>query len=91
MTPQFDPWGKRGGGGGGGGGGGQGVNLTSYLDSAHMVSQYLLIHSKAVNARIKAKTPNRLFYDPSLTHRGGKSDRLSRLFTYSFPIHLNTL
>ena len=31
----------------------QGVNLTSYLDSSHMVSQYLLIHSKAVEARIK--------------------------------------
>ena len=33
--------------------GGPGVNLTSYLDSSHMVSQYLLIHSKAVKARIK--------------------------------------
>ena len=33
--------------------GDQGVNLTSYLDSSHMVSQYLLIHSKAVKARIK--------------------------------------
>ena len=40
-------------GGGGGGGGDQGVNLTSYLDSAHMVSQYFLIHSKAVKVRIK--------------------------------------
>ena len=30
-----------GGGGGGGGGGDQGVNLTSYLDSSHKVSQYL--------------------------------------------------
>ena len=40
-------------GGGGGGGGGPGVNLTSYLDSSHMVSQYLLIHSKALKARIK--------------------------------------
>ena len=37
----------------GGGGGGLGVNLTSYLDSSHKVSQYLLIHSKAVKARIK--------------------------------------
>ena len=34
-------------------GGGPGVNLTSYLDSSHMVSQYLLIHSKALKARIK--------------------------------------
>ena len=42
---------KRGGGGGGGGGGG--VNLTSYLDSLHKVSQYLLIHSKTLKARIK--------------------------------------
>ena len=40
-------------GGGGVGVGGQGVNLTSYLDSSHMVYQYLLIHSKAVKARIK--------------------------------------
>ena len=65
------------------------VNLTSYLDSSHMVSQYLLIHSKA----LKAKTQNRLFYDPSLTHKegsGGKYDWLSRLFTYGFPIPLNT-
>ena len=37
---------------GGGGVGGQGVNLTGYLDSSHKVSQYLLIHSKAVKARI---------------------------------------
>ena len=37
-------------GGGGGGGGGQGVNLINYLDSSHMVSQYVLIHSKAVKA-----------------------------------------
>ena len=36
-----------------GGGGGPGVNLTSYLDSSHMVSQYLFLHSKAVKARIK--------------------------------------
>ena len=41
------------GGGGGGGGGWQGVNMTAYLDSTHMVSQYLLIHSQALEARIK--------------------------------------
>ena len=29
------------------------MNLTSYLDSSHKVSQYLLIHSKAVKAKIK--------------------------------------
>ena len=54
--------------------GDQGVNLTGYLDSSHMVSQYLLIHSKALKAtikEIKAKTQNQLFYDLSLTHKGG--------------------
>ena len=30
-----------------------GVNLTSYLDSSHNISQYLLIHSKTLKARIK--------------------------------------
>ena len=56
-----------------GGGGGQGVKLTGYLDSPHMLSQYLLIYSeaKATIKKIKAKTQNRLFYDPSLTHKGG--------------------
>ena len=34
-------------------GGGKGVNLTSYLDSLHKVSQYLLINSKTLKARIK--------------------------------------
>ena len=54
--------------------GGRGVKLTSYLDSPHMLSQYLLIHSEAIKAtirEIKAETQNRLFYDPSLTHKGG--------------------
>ena len=39
-----------------------------------MLSQYLLIYSEAVKAtikEIKTKTQNRLFYDPSLTHKGG--------------------
>ena len=39
-----------------------------------MLSQYLLIHSEAIKATIKgykAKTENQLFYDPSLTHKGG--------------------
>ena len=39
-----------------------------------MLSQYLLIHSEAIKAtikEIKAKTKNRLFYDPSLSHNGG--------------------
>ena len=41
----------------------------------------------------KAKTQNQLFYDPSLTHKGGsggKTDWLFRLSTYVFPIPLNT-
>ena len=50
--------------------GGRGVKLTGYLDSPHMLSQYLLIYSEAIKTtikEIKAKTQNRLFYDPSLT------------------------
>ena len=53
---------------------GRGVKLTGYLDSPQMLSQYLLIHSEAIKAtikEIKAKTQNQLFYDPSLTHKGG--------------------
>ena len=75
---------------------GQGVKLTGYLDSPHMLSQYLLIHSeglKAIIKEIKAKTQNRLFYDPTLTHKGGsgvKTDRLFRLSIYAFPIPFNT-
>ena len=34
-------------------GGGVGVKLTGYLDSPHMLSQYLLIHSEAIKAMIK--------------------------------------
>ena len=52
--------------------GGRGVKLTGYLDSPHMLSQYLLIYSEAIKATIKAKTQNRLFYDPSLNHKGGR-------------------
>ena len=76
--------------------GGRGVKLAGYLDSQHMLSQYLLIYSEAIKAtikEIKAKTQNRLFYDPSLTHKGGsggKTDRLFRLSIYAFPIPLNT-
>ena len=39
-----------------------------------MLSQYLLIYSEATEAtikEIKAKIQKRLFYDPSLTHKGG--------------------
>ena len=76
--------------------GGRGVKLTGYLDSLHMLSQYLLIYSEAIKAtikEIKAKTQNQQFYDPSLTHKGGsgdKNDRLFRFSTYAFPIPLNT-
>ena len=45
-----------------------------------MVSQYLLIYSEAIKAtikEIKAKTQNRLFYDPSLTHKGGPGVKLT--------------
>ena len=33
--------------------GGRLVKLTGYLDSQHMLSQYLLIHSEAIKATIK--------------------------------------
>ena len=59
--------------------GGHGVNLTGHLDSSQKVSQYLLIHSKALKARIKeiyAKIQNQLFYDPSMTHRRGGGGRV---------------
>ena len=75
---------------------GRGVKLTGYLDSPHMLSQYLLIYSEAIKAtikEIKAKTQNQLFYDPTLTHKGGsggKTDWLVRLSIYAFPIPLNT-
>ena len=76
--------------------GGRGVKLTGYLDSPHMLSQYLLIYSEGLKAtikEIKAKTQNQLFYDPSLTHKGGgsggKTDQLFRLSIYAFPIPLN--
>ena len=61
-------------------GGGQGVKLTGYLGSPHTLSQYLLIYSEAIKAtikEIKAKTQNRLFYDPSLTHKGGSGVKLT--------------
>ena len=76
---------------------GRGVKLTGYLDSPHMLSQYLLIHSEAIKATIKeieGKNSKAAIYDPSLAHKGegsgGKSDRLFRLSTYSFSIPLNT-
>ena len=76
--------------------GGQGIKLTGYLDSPHMFSQYLLIHSEAIKAtikRYKAKTPKQLFMTPVWLIRGGsggKTDQLFRLSTYAFPIPRNT-
>ena len=67
-----------------------GVKLTGYLDSPHILSQYFLIYFEGIKATIKeiqGKTPKQLFYDPSLTHKGGsgdKTDRLFRLSTYGF-------
>ena len=61
-----------------------------------MLSQYLLIYSEAIKAtikEIKANTQNRLFYDPSLTHKGGsggKTDQLFRLSKYGFLLPPNT-
>ena len=54
--------------------GGRRVKLTGYLDSPNILSPYLLIYSEAIKAtikEIKAKTQNRLFYDPSLTYKEG--------------------
>ena len=48
MTPVWPM-----GGWGGGGGGGGGVKLTGYMDSPHMLSQYLFIHSEGIKATIK--------------------------------------
>ena len=65
--------------------GGSGVKLTGYLDSPHLLSQYLLIYSEAIKAtikEIKAKIQKRLFYDPSLTHRGGGGGRGVNLTGY---------
>ena len=76
--------------------GGGGVKLTGSLDSPRMLSQYLLIYSEAMKAtikEIKAKTQNRLFYNPNLTHKrvsGGKNDRLFRLSTYGSLLPPNT-
>ena len=53
------------------------THKTSFdqLPRLSMNSNYLLIHSKAVKVKIQrtyeAKTQNRLFYDPILTHGGG--------------------
>ena len=45
-----------------------------------MLFQYLLIYSEATKAtikEIKAKTQNRLFCDPSFTHKGGSGVKLT--------------
>ena len=65
--------------------------MTGYLDSSHMVSQYLLIHSQALEARIKE------IFDPYRGSGGGgggggggKFDLVSRLSTYGFLLPPNT-
>ena len=62
-----------------------------------MLSQYLLIYSEAIKAtikEIKAKTQNRLFSDPSLTHKGGgQGVKLTgyldspHMVSYYLPVH----
>ena len=45
-----------------------------------MLFQYLLIYSEAIKEtikEIKAKIQKRLFYDPSLTHKGGRAVKLT--------------
>ena len=54
--------------------GGSGGKTDRLFRLSTLLSQYLLIYSEALKAtikEIKAKTQNRLFYDPSLTHKGG--------------------
>ena len=76
--------------------GGRGIKLTGYLDSPHMLSQYLLIYSEAIKATRKeiwGINSKAAIYDRSLAHKGGsggKTDRLFRLSIYAFPIPLNT-
>ena len=78
----------------------RGGKLTGYLDSPHMLSQYLLIYSEAIKATIKemkAKTQNRLFYDPSLTYKGGRGVKLTgyldspHMVSYYLPVHFIAL
>ena len=65
-----------------------------------MLSQYLLIHSEAIKAttmRYKAKTQYQLFYDPSLTHKGGRGVKLTgyldspHMVSYYLPVHFMAL
>ena len=59
---------------------GRAIKLTSYLDSPHMLSQYLLIHSEAIKATIKEisgkNSKTGIFY-PSLTHKEGRAIKLT--------------
>ena len=60
--------------------GGWGIKLTGYLDSPHMLSQYLLLHSEAIKATIKeiyGKNSKAAIYDPSLAHKGGSGVKLT--------------
>ena len=77
--------------------GGPGVNLTSYLDSSHMVSQYLLISSSRSKNKgdIRGKDEIGYFMTPVWGGGGGGGggggfDFLSRLSTYGFLLPPNT-
>ena len=52
---------------------GLGVNMTSYLDSSHMVSQYLLIHSQALEARIGGHGGRVVTLSPPTSEAGVRS------------------
>ena len=64
--------------------------MNGHIDYSHMVSQYLLTHSKTNNKGDIIK--NWLFYDHSLTPTGGSGEfhLLSRLSTYDFLLPPNT-
>ena len=67
-----------------------GGKLTGYLDCPDMVSQYFLIYSEAIKAKIKeisGKNSKTAISYPSLTHKGGRVVKLAgylRLSTYAF-------
>ena len=80
--------------------GGRGAKLTSYLDSPHMVSQYLPIYFAALNPIIKeilSKNPKLATYDPSLSPKRGSGGNLTGCFnsphmvSQYLPIHFVAL
>ena len=64
--------------------------MHSKAVKARINSNYLLIHSKAVKVKIQktceAKTENRLFYEPSLTHKGGSGGKRGRYLDSSHKV-----